>query len=93
MSTYLVGSETFDATSLIAGAQESEDITVTGAALGDYVTVSLDTVDIVDLALTATVTAANVVTAVLLNETAGTIDLGSGTLRVRVTTLSGAHQA
>ncbi|MHA2069288.1 MAG: hypothetical protein ACXABY_33425 [Candidatus Thorarchaeota archaeon] len=83
MSLFMHGSETFDATSLVDGAQETEDMTVTGAALGDYVLVSLG-VDIVDLYITATVTAADTVTVVLRNESTGTIDLASATLRVLV---------
>ena len=92
MALFMVGSETFDATSLADGVQETEDLTVTGAALGDYVLVSLS-IDIVDLYITATVTAADTVTAILRNESTGTIDLDSTTLRVLVISRSAMHQA
>ena len=92
MALFMVGSETFDATSLADGVQETEDLTVTGAALGDYVLVSLS-IDIVDLYITATVTAADTVTAILRNESTGTIDLDSTTLRVLVISRSAMHQS
>lgn len=92
MALFMVGSETFDAISLVDGAQETEDLTVPGAALGDYVLVSLS-IDIVDLYITATVTATDTVTAILRNESTGTIDLDSTTLRVLVISRSAMHQS
>jgi len=83
MAQYMTGSETFDAISLVDGAQETEDMTVTGAALGDYVLCSIN-IDIVDLYLTGSVTAADTVTLVLRNESTGTIDLASATIRALV---------
>lgn len=77
------GSETWDPGSLADGVQETEDVVCTGAELGDFAMCSFD-VDIVDLYMVATVTAADVVTVVLRNESTGTINLGSGTLRVFV---------
>jgi hypothetical protein len=62
---------------------ESVNITVTGAALGDFVLVSLGT-DTLDLVLTAQVTVANTVTATLANNTGAAVDLGSSTIYVRV---------
>lgn len=79
----LNGSETFDAGSIADGDKEVGEITVTGAALGDFVLVSFS-LDVADLAITAAVTAANTVTYQLLNNTGGAIDLASGTVAVRV---------
>lgn len=79
----LSGSETKDWGSLVDGAGASEDVTVQGAALGDFCVASMS-VDVVDIVVTCNVTAANVATVRLQNETTGTVDLASGTLRVRV---------
>lgn len=79
----LQGSATWDPGSLVDGAGESKDVTVTGAALGDFAIASLG-VDTVDLLLTATVTAADTVTVRLQNESTATADLASSTLNVVV---------
>ena len=92
MSTYLVGSETWDAGSIADGNEEMEEVAVTGAVFGDYCTASLS-IDILDLEISASVTAADIVTVIVSNNTGGAIDLASATLRVRVTSLSGVHQA
>lgn len=68
---------------LIADAQESVDVTVTGAAIGDFAVASLG-VDTVDVLVTAAVTAANTVTVTVANATAGAVDLASTDLNVRV---------
>lgn len=74
---------TYDPASLNDGQRAETDVTVTGAALGDFAeaSFSLDTQGII---LDAQVTATNTVTVTFHNETGGTIDLGSGTLRVQV---------
>jgi hypothetical protein len=80
----LFASETKDWGSLANGSMLSEDVTVTGAALGDFAIASMS-VDVADLNLEAQVTASNTVTVVLTNN--GAVDptnLGSGTLRVMV---------
>lgn len=77
------GSTTWDPGSLDDGAKEAKDVTATGAALGDFVLVSFS-LDLVDVTLTAAVTAADTVTCLLNNESGGTVDLGSGTVYVRV---------
>lgn len=79
----LSGSDTWDAGSIADGDEEVKEITVTGAALGDFVLVS-SSIDVADLALTAKVTATNTVTVQLLNNTGGAIDLASATIYVRV---------
>jgi len=84
MSQYYNGSEVWDAASMLDGNSEDEDITVTGASLGDFVQASFS-LDLAGLQLTAAVTAADTVTTTLTNNTGGTIDLASGTLYVRVT--------
>jgi hypothetical protein len=83
----LEGSATWDAGSIDDGNEEAKEITVTGAALGDFVLVSAS-IDTTDLALTAQVTAANTVTALLLNNTGGAINLASMTVYVRVLPLA-----
>lgn len=77
------GSTTWDPGSLADGAKESKEVTATGAALGDFVLVSFS-LDLVDVTLTAAVTAADTVTCLLNNESGGTVDLASGTVYVRV---------
>jgi hypothetical protein len=80
----LFGSETKDWGSLATDAMLAENVTVTGAALGDFALASMS-VDIADLGLDAHVTAANTVTVTLTNVgAANPTDLGSGTLSVMV---------
>lgn len=81
---FLTGSKTHDFGSLADGAGETTTVTVTGAALGDYAETSLS-VDIQGMTLTAWVSATNTVSVRLQNETGGTIDLASATLRAKVT--------
>jgi hypothetical protein len=83
LQTFLIGSATKDFGSIADGNEEEQDITVTGAALGDFVVASLG-VDTVGLTLTADVTAANTVTVVLGNFTGSAVDLASATLTVKV---------
>jgi len=79
----LTGSDTWNPGSIADGDEEAKEVTVTGAALGDYAVASFS-LDVADLTLDAQVTAANTVTCVLANNTGGAIDLGSGTIRVLV---------
>lgn len=79
----LPGSATYDAGSLADGAGATTTVTVAGAALGDFALASLG-VDLQGIAVTAYVSAANTVSVRLQNETGGTIDLASTTLRVLV---------
>ena len=83
INAYLQGSETKDWGSISDGDEAAEEVTVTGAALGDYALATMS-IDVTDLVITASVTAANTVTVILSNETGGAIDLGSGTLTVKV---------
>lgn len=67
------------------------DITVTGAALGDFVDVAFD-VDVAGLEIGAAVIAANSVTVSLKHQLTGAnVNLGAGTCYARVTTKSGNH--
>ena len=79
----LTGSATWDPGSIADGNEEAKEVTVTGAALGDYAIASFS-LDVTDLAHRAAVTAANTVTVVLGNWTGGAIDLDSGTVNVMV---------
>lgn len=74
----LTGSVTWDAGSIASGAEEAKDVTVTGAALGDFVLVSHG-IDVADLAIVGQVTAADTVTLNLLNNTGGAVDLATTT--------------
>lgn len=80
---FLNASTTWDAGSINDGAEETKDINVPGAELGDFVMASCS-IDVADLALTGQVTAANTVTLQLLNNTGGAVDLDSGTYYIRV---------
>lgn len=78
------GSATWDVASLVdAAGATSSAITVTGAALGDYVVPSMG-VDTQGITFTAWVESANTVKVRAQNETSGTIDLASTTVRVLV---------
>lgn len=82
----LSSSVTWDPPNLASGASETTTITVTGAALGNYVQVSFS-LDLQGLPLVGYVSSANTVTVVLSNLTGGAINLASGTLKARVTTV------
>lgn len=79
----LDGSATWNAASIADGDEEVTEVTVTGAALGDFAIASFS-LDVADLTLSAAVTAADTVTVQLLNNTGGAIDLASGTVYARV---------
>lgn len=74
---------TWDPGSITSGSFESKNVTVSGAALGDFVLASFS-LDVVDLAVSAQVTAANTVTVTLYNLTGSAVNLSSGTLKVLV---------
>jgi len=73
----------YDAPSIADGASLARDITVVGAELGDWAFVA-PALDILDISISATVTAADTVTMVLTNNTGGAVDLPSMVYRVRV---------
>ena len=80
----LQGSDTWDAGSIADGDEEAKEVTVTGATLGDFAIASLS-LDVADLVLNAQVTGANTVTCILANNTGAAVDLGEGTVYVKVT--------
>ncbi len=75
---------TWNPASILDGNEDAVAVTVPGAVLGDFAFASFS-LDVADLVLNANVTAADTVTVVLANNTGGTLDIGSGTLRVKVT--------
>ena len=74
---------TWNPASTLDGNEDAVAVTVPGAKLGDFAFASFS-VDVADMVLDANVTAADTVTVVVANNTGGTIDLASGTLRVKV---------
>ncbi len=78
LSNALEGSKAWDAGSIADGDEEALEITVAGAALGDFVLASLS-IDVADLALSGAVTAADTVTLVLSNNTGAGVNLGAAT--------------
>lgn len=80
----LEGSVVWNPGSLADGVGEtSAGITVTGAALGDFV-IAAAPYDLQDITMSAYVQAANTVEIRLQNEGAATVDLASGTFKVLV---------
>lgn len=80
----LYGSATYDPPNLAAGAADAiQTMTVTGAALGDFVDASFS-LDLEGVVLRAWVSATNTVKYLFFNPTAGALNLASGTVRVRV---------
>lgn len=83
ISGYLSGTTTFDPASLADGAGATTTVTVTGAALGDIAIASFS-LDLQGITVTAWVSATNTVSVRFQNESGGTLDLASGTLRASV---------
>jgi hypothetical protein len=80
----LKGSETWNPGNVADGEMVANDVTVTGAVLGDYAIASFS-LDVTDLVLDAQVTAADTVTVTLTNDGIGAgVDLAEGTIYVRV---------
>jgi parallel beta-helix repeat protein len=80
----LDGSLTWDPASLADGSGEtSADISVSGAALGDFIVVSAP-YDLAGVCCNGYVSAANVVKIRIQNETGNTIDFSSGVWKVKV---------
>lgn len=79
----LEGSATFDPASVANAAQTSTTVTVTGAALGDYVQVA-PSISPAGIVISGHVTAADTVTVYYTNLSGGAIDLASHTIRALV---------
>lgn len=73
---------TLDAASVSAGATDTDTVTVPGVALGDMVIGFSHGVSEAGLVKRAYVSAANTVTIVTYNPTAGSVNLASTTLRM-----------
>ncbi|OGO02362.1 MAG: hypothetical protein A2Y72_02215 [Chloroflexi bacterium RBG_13_53_26] len=80
----LVGVVSFATGAIAAGGYVSTTIAVPGAAAGDFVEVSFVN-GLANCTLTGYVSAADTVTAVFTNPTAGALNLGTSNLRCRVT--------
>lgn len=76
-------STTWNPADLASGSSLDNDVTVEGAVLGDYAEASFS-LDLQGLTLTAAVTASDTVSVTLSNLTGGNVNLGEGTLKVRV---------
>ena len=83
MSQFYEGSVSWNVGNILDGDEADQDITVTGAAFGDYVQVSAS-LSFLDLTCTAHVSAANTVTIILANNTGGTVDMLTPTMYVKV---------
>lgn len=82
-SIELTASTTWDPPSVGIGGAAATTLTVTGATVGDYAIASFDQ-SLQSLQLTAYVYTTNGVAVTLSNSLGGSVDLPSGTLRVRV---------
>lgn len=80
---YLEASLTYDPPSIANGSAAFQNVTVTGAELGDLVIASFSR-HMNGMVLGANVSATNTVTCVMANNTGVAVDIASGTLKVRV---------
>jgi hypothetical protein len=80
----LTGSAVYDPANLADGAGATTTITVTGAALGDFVVGVSFSLDLQGVLLVPYVSAADTVSVRFQNESGGAVDLASGTLRAVV---------
>ena len=75
---------TLDAGSLVDGAGETDTVAVPGVKLGDMVLACSFAVDEVGMSVTAYISAANVVSIRIQNESGSTVDLASCKIRLVV---------
>lgn len=80
----LTGTATYDTPSLTDGAGTTTTVSVTGAAVGDFVLTPAMDLTLAGLMISATVTSADTVTVSIFNKTGGTLNIASTTLRVAV---------
>ena len=83
-SIFLICSKTFDPPSIAAAGSTTTTATCPGVALGDYVDTSFS-LSQASVGIAGYVSAANTVTFLLTNNTAGAIDLASGTISAKIT--------
>ena len=81
--TMLSGTATFNPADLADGTGELTTVAVTGAALGDIALASFS-LDLAGITVTAYVSEADVVTIRFQNESGGSVNLASGTLKAVV---------
>lgn len=81
VSGVLKATGTWDPASIADGDSLDKDVSLTGVVLGDFALASLS-LDQAGLAITAQVTATDVLTITLVNNTGGAVDLASLTYRV-----------
>ncbi len=81
LSKVLSGSVTYDPPNLLKGASATTTLTVTGAAVNDFVVPSFSG-DLQGVDLTAWVSGTDTITVKFQNDTTGTVNLSSGTLKV-----------
>ena len=79
---YMEGSATYDPPSLIDAAGTTTTVTCNGALVGDYATASFSN-DLQGIIVTAWVSSSGTVSVRFQNESGATVDLASGTLKVR----------
>ena len=79
----LTGSVSWNLASIAVGAEEPKQLTVTGAAIGDFVIVAPG-VDVQEMTFSGSVISADTVELVVANNTAGAIDLAVSTWKVKV---------
>jgi hypothetical protein len=79
----LTGTATYDPPSLADGVGTTTTVTVTGAALGDFAKAAFS-LDTSGITITAWVSSTNTVSVRFQNESGGTLDIASGTLKCGV---------
>jgi hypothetical protein len=84
ITKHLSSTKTWDPASTADGAVDSTTLTVTGAAIGNTVTVGHSVAIPAGALLVGAVTATNTVTVTLFNKTGAPLDVASGTLRADV---------
>lgn len=84
-STMLGNTKAWDAPDVADGSMTSTTVTVTGAALGDVAQASVSVALPAGVIMSAAVTATDTVTVTMANQSGGSVNLGSATLRVVVT--------
>ena len=84
ITKHLSAATTWDPVSISNNTSTSTTVTVTGAHIGDTVTVGFSAAVPADALLVGSVTATNTVTVTLFNNTGSALDLVSGTLRADV---------
>lgn len=91
MSATYYGSAAWNPADLANLDELTLDVTVTGAALGDFAEATFD-VDVAGLEIGAAVIADDSVTVSLKHQLTGAnVNLGAGTCRVKVTSKTGQH--